>query len=90
MVNKRCCNDFICAALPLWIILFSEYYYVPIQKINLCCCVEILIFEVMQSIFLQSRWEWRTQWSQRSRPVVIKRLISLNYLKLFVKKRLNY
>ena len=25
-----------------------------------------------QSIFLQCRWECRTQWSQRSRPVVLK------------------
>ena len=25
-----------------------------------------------QSIFLQSRWEFRTQWSQGSRPVVLK------------------
>ena len=29
-------------------------------------------FEVTQSIFLQSCWECRTQWSQRSRPVVLK------------------
>ena len=29
-------------------------------------------FEVTQSIFLQSCWEWHTQWSQRSRPVVLK------------------
>ena len=28
-----------------------------------------------QSIFLQCRWECRTQWSQRSRPVVLKWLI---------------
>ena len=25
-----------------------------------------------RSIFIQSRWEYRTQWSQRSRPVVLK------------------
>ena len=37
MVNKRRCNDFICASLSLLIILVSEYYYVPIRKINLCC-----------------------------------------------------
>ena len=33
-------------------------------------------FEVTQSIFLQSCWECRTQWSQRSRPVVLKWLNS--------------
>ena len=37
MVNKRSCNDFICASSTLLIILLSEYYYVPIRKINLCC-----------------------------------------------------
>ena len=31
-------------------------------------------FEVSQSIFLQSRWECRTRWSQHSRDVVLKRL----------------
>ena len=30
-----------------------------------------------QSIFLQSRWECRTQWSQHSKPVVLKWLISV-------------
>ena len=35
MVNKRRCNDFICASLSLLIILPSEYYYVPIRKIKL-------------------------------------------------------
>ena len=34
MVNKRCCNDFICASLSLLIILLSEYYYVPIVAIR--------------------------------------------------------
>ena len=29
-------------------------------------------FEVTQSIFLECRWERRTQWSQRSRPIVLK------------------
>ena len=33
-----------------------------------------------QSIFLQIRWECRTQWSQRSRPVVLKWLIRLVYI----------
>ena len=37
MVNKRRCNEFICASLSLLIILRSEYYYVPIRKIKLCC-----------------------------------------------------
>ena len=37
MVNKRRCNDFIYASLSLLIILLSEYYYVPIRKIHLCC-----------------------------------------------------
>ena len=37
MVNKRRYNDFICASLSLLIILLSEYYYVPIQNIKLCC-----------------------------------------------------
>ena len=41
MVNKRRCNDFICASLSLLIILLSKYYYVPIRKINFA--VEILI-----------------------------------------------
>ena len=31
----------------------------------------------MQLIFLQSCWECRTQWSQRSRPVVLKWLRSV-------------
>ena len=30
-------NDFICASLSLLIILLSEYHYVPIRKIKLCC-----------------------------------------------------
>ena len=37
MVKKRHCNDFICASLSLLIILLSEYYYIPIRKIKLCC-----------------------------------------------------
>ena len=37
MVNKRRCNDFICASLSLLIILLSGYYYVPIRKVKLCC-----------------------------------------------------
>ena len=37
MVNKRRCNEFICASLSLVIILLSEYYFVPIRKIKLCC-----------------------------------------------------
>ena len=42
MVNKRRCNDFICASLSLLIILLSEYDYVPIRKLS--CAVEILIW----------------------------------------------
>ena len=37
MVNKRRCNEFICASFSLLIILLSVYYYVPIRKIKLCC-----------------------------------------------------
>ena len=42
--------------------------------------------EVTQSIFLQSRWECRTQWSQRSRPVVPKWEMVLNVLGKWVVK----
>ena len=66
MVNKRRGNDFTCASLSLLIILLSEYYYVPIRKINLCCWNLDLKW--------QRCWECRTQWSQRSRPVVLKLL----------------
>ena len=32
MLNKHCCNDYICASLSLLRILLSEYlYYVPIR-----------------------------------------------------------
>ena len=60
MVNKRRCNDFIYASLSLLIILLSEYYFVPIRKIKLCYWN------------LDLKWRSRTQWSQRSRPVVQK------------------
>ena len=71
MLDKHYCNDSICASLSLLIIPLPEYYYVPIVLLKSW-------FEVTQSIFLQSRWECRTQWSQHSRPVVLKWLTILN------------
>ena len=63
-------NDSICASLSLEIILLPEYYYVPIRNIKLCFWN--LDLKWKHYIFLQSRWECHTQWSQHGRPVVLK------------------
>ena len=62
---------FICASFSLLIVLLPEYYYVRSYSKNYAVLLKSL-FEVTQSIFLQSRWECRTQWSQHSRPVALK------------------
>ena len=61
---------FICASLIVFVD-YSTFRLLSSYSKNLVVLLKCL-FDVTQAIFLQSYWECRTQWSQRSRPVVLK------------------
>ena len=62
-----------------WLFYFQNTFLFE----KLSCAVEILIF-------LQSRWECRTQWSQRSRPVVLKWLKKDEELHIYILHKKKY